>query len=203
MKTISWVQSTRSEWQLGHIRRFKLIFAQNVSELAFCFPKEKIELFFKNRKLTSTRLRLINRYYESKVHTLKMFLSYYYLLFLTQSCGKIKSKRLKIATLKFENHDIYTKYKKTKQFPWDELSIQFVSNIQTNLPQNFCSARQIQEWIDTATAQQSKKTYCLHNFCFQIFCKIKSCQNFLLFPADSHWCQPTNEEPSASVNIVK
>ena len=34
--------------------------------------------FFKNRKSTSTWLRSINRYYESKVHLLKMFLSYYY-----------------------------------------------------------------------------------------------------------------------------
>ena len=34
--------------------------------------------FFKNRKSTSTWLRSINRYYESKVDLLKMFLSYYY-----------------------------------------------------------------------------------------------------------------------------
>ena len=47
-------------------------------ELVFCLSKGKIELFFQNRKSTSTWLRSINRYYESKVHTLKMFLSYYY-----------------------------------------------------------------------------------------------------------------------------
>ena len=65
---------------MGHIRWSKLIFAHNVSELnlAFCLPKEKIELFFKNRKSTSTWLRLTFRYYESKVHTLKMFLNYYH-----------------------------------------------------------------------------------------------------------------------------
>ena len=34
--------------------------------------------FFKNRKSTSTWLRSMYRYYESKVHTLKMFLGYYY-----------------------------------------------------------------------------------------------------------------------------
>ena len=37
-----------------------------------------MNFFFKNRKSTSTWLRSINRYYESKVHALKMFLSYYY-----------------------------------------------------------------------------------------------------------------------------
>ena len=78
MKTISWVHFTRFQWRFGHIRRSELIFVQNVKELAFCHLKEKIELFFKNRKSTSTWLRLINRYYESKVHTLKVFLSYYY-----------------------------------------------------------------------------------------------------------------------------
>ena len=53
---------------MGHIRQSELIFAQNVRELAFCLLKEKIELFFKNQKLTSTWLRSTNRYYESKGH---------------------------------------------------------------------------------------------------------------------------------------
>ena len=42
------------------------------------FKGKNWTFFFKNRKSTSTWLRSINRYYESKVHTLKMFLSYYY-----------------------------------------------------------------------------------------------------------------------------
>ena len=78
MGTLCWVHSTRFQWQLGHIRRSELIFAQNVKELAFCLLKEKLNFFFKNRKLTSTWLRSTNRYYESKVHTLKMFLGYYH-----------------------------------------------------------------------------------------------------------------------------
>ena len=78
MKTISWVHSTQFQWRFSHIWWSELIFAQNVNELAFCLPKEKIELFFKNRKSTSTWLRSMYRYYESKVHTLKMFLGYYY-----------------------------------------------------------------------------------------------------------------------------
>merc|ERR1712035_285183 len=62
---------------VGPYSTIGVFFSQNVRELAFCLLKEKIELFFKNRKLTSTWPRSINRYYESKVHTLKMFLSYY------------------------------------------------------------------------------------------------------------------------------
>ena len=46
--------------------------------ISFLASKEKNWTFFKNRKLTSTCFRSTNRYYESKVHTLKMFLSYYY-----------------------------------------------------------------------------------------------------------------------------
>ena len=64
LKTISWVHFTRFQWQFGHIRGSELIFAQNVSELAFCLSKEKIELFFKNRKSISTWLRSMNRYYD-------------------------------------------------------------------------------------------------------------------------------------------
>ena len=44
----------------------------------FAFQRKKLNFFFKNRKSTSTWLRWINCYYESKVHTLKMFLSYYH-----------------------------------------------------------------------------------------------------------------------------
>ena len=40
------LHSTRVQWQFGHIRRSDLIFVQNVSELAFCISKEKIQLFF-------------------------------------------------------------------------------------------------------------------------------------------------------------
>ena len=42
------------------------------------FKGKNWTFFFKNRKSTSRWLRSMNRYYESKVHTLKMFLSYYY-----------------------------------------------------------------------------------------------------------------------------
>ena len=44
-----------------------------------------------------------------------IFLRIYF--FITQSCGKRKKKRSKIETLKFENHHICTKSKKTKHFP--------------------------------------------------------------------------------------
>ena len=44
----------------------------------FAFQMEKFNFFFKNRKSTSTWLRSMNHYYESKVHALKMFLSYFY-----------------------------------------------------------------------------------------------------------------------------
>ena len=44
----------------------------------FAFQTKKLNFFFKNRKSTSTWLRSIKCYYESKVHTLKMFLSYYH-----------------------------------------------------------------------------------------------------------------------------
>ena len=76
LKTISWFHFTRFQWRVFHIWRSELIFAQNGSKLVFCLPKEKIELFF--QKSTSTWLRAMYRYYESKVHSSKMFLSYYH-----------------------------------------------------------------------------------------------------------------------------
>ena len=53
----------------------------------FCIKCERVSFvpfkgknwtFFKNRKSTCTWLQSMNHYYESKVHTLKMFLSYYH-----------------------------------------------------------------------------------------------------------------------------
>ena len=51
LKSISWVHSTRFQWKLGHIQRSELIFSQNMKELAFFPPNEKIELFFQKSKI--------------------------------------------------------------------------------------------------------------------------------------------------------
>ena len=54
-------------------------FCTKCERVSFLHSKEKNStFFFKNWKSTSTWLRSINDYYESKVHTLKIFLSYLY-----------------------------------------------------------------------------------------------------------------------------
>ena len=58
---------------------YSTIFCTKCERVSFLPSKGKNwTSFFKNRKLISTWLRSMNRYYELKVHTLKMFLSYYY-----------------------------------------------------------------------------------------------------------------------------
>ena len=54
-------------------------FCTKCEQVSFLPSKRKNWTFFsKNRKSTFTWLRSMYHYYESKVHTLKMFLSYYY-----------------------------------------------------------------------------------------------------------------------------
>ena len=98
------LHSTNFQRRFGHIRASELIFSQNVSELAFCLPKEKMELFlfFKNRKLTSTWLKSIQQYWRWKNKSQSMK-KYFYAIFIKESCILSSwSKKMKENVLNIE-----------------------------------------------------------------------------------------------------